>query len=123
MKKKAIILLCLMLLMAGMPACHSLPTQLPQNNIQISEEEVFNQKVENSFWGFITGLFRFFRGEKDEFSVKSGDVKEFSSTVKTYQEIEAKNNLDYENSHAKEKTDFGIGILDIIAGILSFFGL
>jgi hypothetical protein len=61
---------------------------------------------------------------KNAFNICQFNISdEFSSTIKTYQEIEAKNNPDYENSHAKEKADFGTGLLDIFAGILAFFGL
>ncbi len=123
MKKYLLILICLIVLAISPVPALSIQTQLPQNNIQLQEEEVLNQKTQNLFWEFITGIIRFFRGDTATVTVKSKDVKEFSSTIKTYQELEAKNNPDYENSHAKEKVDFGTGLLDIIAGILAFFGL
>ena len=123
MKKYLLILICLIILANSPLPALSIQTKLPQNNIQIQEEEVLNRKTQNLFWEFITGIIRFFKGDTDVVTVKSKDVKEFSSTIKTYQELEAKNNPDYENSQAKEKADFGTGLLDIIAGILSFFGL
>ena len=123
MKKYLLILICLITLAISPLPALSIQTKLPQNNIQVTEEEVLNQKTQNLFWEFVTGIIRFFRGDTGTVAVKSKDVKEFSSTIKTYQEIEAKNNPDYENSHAKEKADFGTGLLDIFAGILAFFGL
>ena len=115
--------MCLILLGTGTPAVLSIQTTLPQNNIQLTEEEAFGQSAEKNFFSFITTIIRFFKGETTSVPVSSKNVRDFSSAVKNYQAAEAKNDPDYENSHAKEKTDFGLGILEIIAGILTFFGL
>ena len=113
----------LILLASSTPTALSIQTNLPQNNIQLTEEEVFHEKTQNVFFSFIGAIIKFFRGDSTGIAVKSNDVREFSSAIKDYQAIEEKNNPDYENSLAKEKADFGRGLLDIIAGILSFFGL
>ena len=123
MKKKIIILMSLILLGSSTPTALSIQTQIPQNNIQITEEEAFHENTQNTFFSFIGAIIKFFRGDSAGITVKSNDVREFSSAIKDYQDIEEKNNPDYQNSHAKEKADFGRGLLDIIAGILSFFGL
>lgn len=106
-----------------MPSCYALTTRIPQNNTPITAEENFDKQTTGNLFGIIGGIIKFFRGDTDKVSVKSGDVRNISSNIKTYQDIESKNNPDYETSNAKDKTDFGTAILDIIAGILSFFGM
>ena len=122
MKKKILILLSLIIITN---TCESfaLPTKLPQNNTQITKEEAFHTETQNNFFKLFGAIIKIFKGENTSNTIKSSDIKNISSNIKTYQNIESENNPDYEYSSAKEKTDFGLGILEIIAGILSFFGL
>jgi len=121
MKRKIIILSLICII--SMPSCYALTTRLPQNNIPISAEENFHEQTKSNLFNFLGGIIKLFTGNTNEVSVKSGDIRNISSNIKTYQDIESKNNPDYETSNAKDKTDFGTAILDIIAGILSFFGM
>jgi hypothetical protein len=123
MKKKIIIFILFAIFTVSVPKCCAIPTTLPQNNITLTEEEAFNNQTQNLFFRFLSAIINVFKGNDKGISIKSSDVKEFSSDIKAYQAIEEKNDPDYKNSHAKEKADFGTGILDIIAGILSIFGL
>lgn len=123
MKKKIIIFILFAIFTVSVPKCCAIPTTLPQNNITLTEEEAFDRQTQNLFFRFLSAIINVFKGNDKGISIKSSDVKEFSSDIKAYQAIEEKNDPDYKNSPAKEKADFGTGILDIIAGILSIFGL
>ena len=120
MKKKIITLICILILTNAMPAAFAIPTQLPANTIT-TEEEALHEKSTNLFMRFIVSIINILSGKNTQNQITSRNVSEFSSTVKSYQALEEKENPDYADSKTKEKVEFGTGILDIIAGILSFF--
>ncbi len=123
MKFKVLLLTGLMFISFGCQSVHALPVKMPQAQTQQLSDEELNEQTTNIFMGFLNSIFKILTGKSNEISVKSSDVRNFSNTVKNYQEQELANNPEYEGSHAQDKTDFGTAILDIIAGILSFFGM
>lgn len=123
MKFKVFLLTFFMLFILSCQCVPALPTKLPQTSVQQVSDEEFNDETTNLFFGFFQGVIKILLGENNKITVKSKDVKNLSNTVKIYQEQELANNPEYEESNAKDKADFGTMILDIIAGVLSIFGL
>ena len=120
--KKIITIFIILLL--GQANCHALQTNIPQKPFQTQEIQFKQNQNDNflsMFFEFIGGIFNRLTGKHTGAIIKSQDVTRLSDTIKTYQSQEESTDPNYENSHTKDKTDFGTGILDIIAGILKIF--
>ena len=102
---------------------HALATKFPQEKTYQMTDEELNQKTENLFIKFISGVIKAIQGENAQIPIKSQNLEEVSSTIDFYQAKEMDNNPNYANSSTKEKIDFGARILSLIAGILSVFGI
>lgn len=123
--KTKLFLILMMLFICTNNCSHALVQSPVINQIQTTatKEEEFHQSCFQQVISFINGFIKFINGEETSPSIKSDNVKNVSNTIKTYQAIETKNNPSYSDSAEKDKTDFGIGLLDLLAGILKFFGL
>ena len=124
MKKKLLTAILLLTLLIGMPYyTHAISTKVGTSNIQTSAQYEFQDRSQNLISKFFNWIFAVLSGKNENLTLKSDSIKEFSGTLKSYNELEQAQNPEYEDSKTKDKLDFSTGILDIIAGILSFFGL
>ena len=100
----------------------ALPTKIPVQTVQNSEEQL-NNNIFNIFISFVSGVFNHINSQSIKPIVTSENVSTFSDTIKNYESVQQNYDNDYETSKEKDKLEFGTGILDLISGILKFFGM
>ena len=124
MKLKVFFIICVsILLLEGFTVqVNALPTKIPTQTVQKQEEQLSNN-IFDLFISFISGVFNRVNNQPATPFVSSQNVTKFSGTIKEYESLEHANSQGYESSTEKEKVAFGAGLLDLIAGILKFFGM
>ena len=124
MKLKIVFIICILSLFieGSMLQTHALPTKIPAQTVQDQEEQQSNN-IFDILISFVSGVFNRINNQPAQPFVSSQNITKFSDTIKEYESVQQINSQGYENSHEKEKLDFGTGFLDLISGILKFFGM
>ena len=118
------IILILFILFSLNVNCSAITAHTPTTTtVHLQKSQNVEDSISNVVYSFFAGLFKNLSGQSNGSIIKSENITQLSDTMQKYQDEEIKNNPAYEQSHAKDKTDFGIGLLNFIANILKFFGV
>lgn len=120
--KKTLLILLFLLLVAPCSEAVS-PTVYQMQTTGVKAVENVEDSIFSTVIAFFAGIFKQITGQNTQPIVTSQNVDLLSNTIKHYQNEEKKNNPNYENSPSEDKTNFGIGLLNLIANILKIFGV